>query len=71
MLSRLVAAIGVTCIEQSILNLLEKNPEGLRNVEIARELNLDFERQFITWEILQRLVKHGTLVCHKKKYRKP
>lgn len=49
---------GLKSIEQAILQLLEKNPNGMRNSEIAETLGirkLESDRDYTTWGILKRM----------------
>ena len=61
MLTRLIAAVGVLCIEQAIYEVIRRSPNGLNNATIAKELNIRFGRQYVTWEILKRMVRRGDL----------
>ena len=62
-----LARDGLRQIEDSILRLLAANPEGLRNVDIARGLALrsDFpgrQRDFLTYSVLGGLLSQGKVL---------
>ena len=53
-------------IEEAILRLLDSNPQGLQNVQIAGLLNLrsDFvgrQRNYLTYSVLGGLLAHGAV----------
>ncbi len=58
------AQLGLHLIEDAILRLLTRNPQGLRNVEIADMLNLNSEfrgkrQNYLTWSMLGNLYAEG------------
>ena len=58
------ALSGLLLIEEAILELLSENPQGLRNSEIARLLNLqsDFrgsQRNYLTYSVLGGLLANN------------
>ena len=62
-----LAQDGLRLIEASILRLLDANRQGLRNVDIARELDLrsDFQerqRDFLTYSLLGGLLAQGKVL---------
>ena len=62
--ARQIAQDGLQNIESAILELLERNPEGLSNVEIANLLDLrsDFRggsRNYLTYSVLGGLLRRG------------
>ena len=62
--AREIAQDGLQSIENAILELLERNPEGLSNVEIAELLDLrsDFRggsRNYLTYSVLGGLLRRG------------
>jgi hypothetical protein len=70
------AQYGVKQIEDAIVDLLRSRGEGLRNYEIASELGLNSEpgarqRNYLTWQILTRLVDQGRIHTTKTKSGKP
>ena len=61
-----VAQEGLSQIESSILRLLDANPQGLRNAEIARLLGLTFDfrgnyKNYLTYSVLGGLLRHGKI----------
>ena len=64
--AREIAQEGLRQIEEAMLQLLENNPQGLRNSEIADLLNLrsDFrggQRNYLTYSVLGGLLASGKL----------
>ncbi len=62
--SRELAQLGLQHIEDAILRLLDANPQGLRNVDVARALELrsDFpgrQRDYISYSVLGGLLARG------------
>ena len=57
--ARYIAQKGLQIIEDAIVRLLEHNPRGLRNVDIARSLKLEGDKNYLTWEVLQILIREG------------
>ena len=57
--ARYIAQKGLQIIEDAIVRLLEQNPRGLRNVDIARSLKLEGDKNYLTWEVLQILIREG------------
>ena len=57
--ARYIAQKGLQIIEDAIVRLLEQNPRGLRNVDIARSLTLEGDKNYLTWEVLQILIREG------------
>ena len=58
------ATSGLRRIEEAILQLLEANPEGLRNVDVADLLHLrsDFQggqKNYLTYTVLMSLLEQG------------
>lgn len=65
--SRVMAQKELELIEEAILRLLEHNPQGLRNVQIANSLGLrsDFlggHRNYLTYSVLGILLEKGNVV---------
>ena len=61
-----LAQAGLRQIEEAILRLLEANPQGLRNVDVARALGLSFEFQgkyknHVTYGVLGSLLSRGVI----------
>ena len=64
---RLLAQEGLRHIEQAILMLLEANPQGLRNSQIADALGLrssirSGQRNYLTYSVLGGLMERGEVV---------
>ncbi len=64
---RVLAQEGLRHIEQAILMLLEANPQGLRNAQIAEALGLrssirDGQRNYLTYSVLGGLLTRGEVV---------
>ncbi len=64
---RVLAQEGLRHIEQAILMLLEANPQGLRNSQIADALGLrssirDGQRNYLTYSVLGGLMARGNVV---------
>lgn len=62
-----LARTGLHQIEDATLRLLDANPQGLRNVDVARTLSLrsDFpgrRRDFLTYSVLGGLLERGSIV---------
>ena len=62
-----MAQVGLRQIEEAILRLLTINPQGLRNIEIAKSLGLrsDFlgsHRNYLTYSVLGKLIEEGKVV---------
>ncbi len=67
------AHYGYELIKEAILELLEKNPNGLRHVDIcdALDLHTDFEggsHDYLTWSICGMMLKEGTIYREEKLY---
>ena len=61
-----LAQAGLRQIEEAILGLLDANPQGLRNVDVARALGLSFEFQGnyknqLTYGVLGGLLDRGAI----------
>ena len=59
-----LANIGLRNIEEAILRLLDANPQGLRNSEVAESLKLrsDFrgrQKDYLTYSVLGGLIASG------------
>jgi hypothetical protein len=69
-----MAQHGLQQIEEAIFMLLEPYPEGLNNVEIAKELGLETggarQKNYLTWSILQEMVTRKTISIIPKPGRK-
>lgn len=57
---------GLSLLRKAVRLLLEDNPQGLTNVEIARALGLESPRgtaqkNYLTWTILKQLENEGKL----------
>lgn len=68
-----LAQEGLHKIDRAILMILEANPGGLKNHEIATRLDLRWESEigpydWIAWVTLKRLVSEGRVVEHRKTY---
>lgn len=66
-----MAQAGLRQIEEAIIKLLEANPQGLRNVEIANSLGLrsDFQgshRNYLTYSVLGKLIVEGKVARDEK-----
>ena len=64
---REAAQAGLQHIETAIIQLLENNPAGLRNVDIADQLGLRSEfrggyRNYLTFTVLMSLVSQGRVI---------
>lgn len=62
-----MAQEGMRHIENAILELLFRNPQGLRNLQIANMLGLSSEfrgeqRNFLTYAVLGRLLAQGRIL---------
>ena len=65
--ARAIAQEGLRHIENAILSLLESNPDGLRNFQIADLLGLrssirDGQRNYLTYSVLGGLMTQGKVV---------
>jgi hypothetical protein len=65
--ARSLAQTGLRRIEDAILELLQHNPQGLRNVQIADMLNLHSavrggRRNYLTYSVLGGLVENGKII---------
>lgn len=65
--ARVLAQEGLRHIEQAILMLLEANPQGLRNSQVADKLGLrssirDGQRNYLTYSVLGGLMARGAVV---------
>lgn len=65
--ARVLAQEGLRHIEQAILMLLDDNPQGLRNSQIAEALGLrssirDGQRNYLTYSVLGGLMARGEVV---------
>ena len=63
---RSLAQDGLRRIEEAILELLHRNPQGLRNVQIAEMLGLRSivrggQRNYLTYSVLGRLLAQGRI----------
>jgi hypothetical protein len=68
---RQTAQEGLQRIEDAILRLLHRNPDGLRNSRIAEVLNLrsDFrgrQKDYLTYSILGGLLARGKVIWDQK-----
>ena len=68
---RELAQTGLRQIEDAILGLLQRHPEGLRNAQIAELLNLrsDFDgrqKDYLTYSVLGGLLKRGRVARDQK-----
>ena len=66
-----VAQDGLRQIEDAVLRLLERNPQGLRNYEIAESLSLhsDFrgqQRNYLTYSVLGGLLASGKVAWNQE-----
>ena len=64
-----MAQAGLKQIEDAIVRLLDRNPQGLRNAEIADLLDLrsDFlgnQRDYLTYSVLGGLIAKGRVAWH-------
>ena len=65
----MMARTAVNMLQLAVLNVLEKaGDQGLRNCDVAVQLKLDFGRTYLTWEILQKLVKEDIVKRVGKRY---
>ena len=63
------AKTALNMLQLAVLNVLdEAGAQGLRNCDVAVKLKLDFGRTYLTWEILQKLVKEGVVERVGKRY---
>ena len=70
-----IAQEGLRLIENAILRLLEANPQGLRNFEIAELLGLRSnssgnQRNYLTYSVLGNLIDEGKIAKEGIRYRK-
>jgi len=68
---RALAEEGLSRIEEAILELLQRNPQGLRNVQVADMLHLHSSvrggrRNYLTYSILGGLLADGRVVRDEK-----
>lgn len=75
---RELAQTGLKQIQDSVLNLLRRRPEGLKNAQIAEELDLrsDFrgrQRDYLTYSVLGGLLRQGRVAWNQdtKKFSVP
>ena len=64
-----MAQEGLQQIEEAIVRLLEHNPQGLRNAQVADLLGLrsDFlgnQRDYLTYSVLGGLIAKGKIAWH-------
>ena len=64
--ARSLAQTGLRCIEDGILELLQRNPQGLRNVQIAdmlglRSIHRGGQRNYLTYSVLGGLFEQGRI----------
>ena len=69
--ARQVAQDGLQRVEDAILELLHRNPQGLRNIQIANMLGLRSEarggqKNYLTYSVLGRLLTQGRVVWDEK-----
>ena len=62
---------GLQQIENAMLRLLDRNPQGLRNAQIADLLDLrsDFlgnQKDWLTYSVLGGLIKQGKVTSHRE-----
>ena len=67
MTSREKAIAGLTLLKEAIVGLLEHHPKGLRNAEIAEELDLrsDYlgsQKDYLSWSVLGLLLNAEVVV---------
>jgi hypothetical protein len=65
---------GLTLLKEAVLDLLRNHPEGLRNAEIERVLQLqssrgENQRGWLCWQILSLLLNEGKLVKAGQRYK--
>ena len=63
---RALAAEGLQQIENAVIELLDRNPQGLRNVQIAHQLGLSSgvrggHRNYLTYSVLGSLLYQGRI----------
>ena len=66
-----MAQNGLALIQQAVLSLLRKHPEGLRNSQVADLLSLrsDFmgrQNNYLSYSVLGGLIKSGDVVWDQK-----
>ena len=69
--ARLGAQDGLQRVENAVLELLHRNPQGLRNIQIANMLGLRSEargdqRNYLTYSVLGRLSTQGRVAWDEK-----
>lgn len=69
--ARLLAQEGLLCIEDAVLMLLESNPQGLRNSQIADALGLRSsirggQRNYLTYSVLGGLMARGVVAQNRE-----
>jgi hypothetical protein len=67
MTAREKSHVGLDLLKQAILELLQQHPDGLTNIEIARELDLEsaFEggqKNYLSWSILGLLLAENAVI---------
>ena len=60
------AEAGLRQIEQAILGLLQQQPEGMTNAQIAKELGIETgapgeHRNMLSWSVIGRLIRTGRI----------
>ena len=65
---------GLSLLKDAILDLLIKNPDGLRCLEIARELDIRSDyggkhKDYLPWSLLGLLVNEGLITCNNRIYK--
>ena len=65
------AEAGLKQIQEAIVTLLKRRPDGLRNAEIAEALNLrsDFrgrQKDYLTYSVLGGLMRQGRVAWNKE-----
>jgi hypothetical protein len=63
------AQAGLRQIEDAIVALLRRNPDGLQNAQIAKSLGIETgkpHRNMLTWSIIGRLLQAGHVERLKK-----
>jgi hypothetical protein len=65
------AEAGLKQIQEAIVSVLKRQPEGLRNAEIAETLNLrsDFrgrQKDYLTYSVLGGLMRQGLVAWNKE-----
>ena len=65
------AEAGLKQIQEAIVTLLKRRPDGLRNAEVAETLNLrsDFrgrQKDYLTYSVLGGLMRQGRVAWNKE-----